>query len=461
MIALDSGAAAYLGYLLSKKNGYSLAACGFLQAGLLEKFSFSNNLSHRSSLKRPLSIVSFIWIIHALLLILTIFSTTTLVTSTYTFDSGSLSCVVYGQEGEPYDRLWPSLNVAMGVGEYVFGTSLGHMRSEESVDVTQLIFAPQLVDTCADKSTLSGGGYQMDIVTSCQCSPSGLQSDLFSFNITNSTAALLSAGVKSLDLGPGMATYFEQINDTLVISHVLTGLNVCGGTNVSYPSLPICKTTFANLKNAIVQMTYMTDGTSASIAAKKIAVRSIGDSANMTWVSQALSNILGGNSTAFPMPPTYPGSVNPLLWWATPNIEVVNSAQLEPGLETMWSIILRSAIMRTFSTRGQHCTQSIISDSKLVLKMSTIGVTIGLIFLGGQILVLLIAILGFMPWIFSTLPIGPAVIFFGDSSSELRLIPHTLMFLQVRARLLLRSRETWTKVKYGPRWIEWSGSARL
>lgn len=41
----------------------------------------------------------------------------------------------------------------------------------------------------------------------------------------------------------------------------------------------------------------------------------------MTWLSTAMTNILEGADSVFPLPPTIPGLVNPLLWWTTSGIK--------------------------------------------------------------------------------------------------------------------------------------------
>ena len=65
--ALDSGFAALFGYLLTSTHGYSLAACGFRQTGPLSKLSFCGNLSLSSVCRKPLTRISFLWMIVVLL----------------------------------------------------------------------------------------------------------------------------------------------------------------------------------------------------------------------------------------------------------------------------------------------------------------------------------------------------------------------------------------------------------
>ena len=75
-MALDSGAAALVGYLLTRKQGYSIAACGFCHADMFEKLFFAGKLSFRSTAKKFLNRMSLIWLLHMILLIFTVFSLT-------------------------------------------------------------------------------------------------------------------------------------------------------------------------------------------------------------------------------------------------------------------------------------------------------------------------------------------------------------------------------------------------
>lgn len=77
--------------------------------------------------------------------------------------------VEYGQDGEQYDREWPNMFTEMGVGEYVFGTSLGTLRSEHGTPNSTFVLSPQLVDVCDDGTTLIGNGFATVIATSCSC----------------------------------------------------------------------------------------------------------------------------------------------------------------------------------------------------------------------------------------------------------------------------------------------------
>jgi hypothetical protein len=57
-----------------------------------------------------------------------------------------------------YERNFPTMDTEAGVAEYVFGTSLGRMRSEELVDVTEAIYPPSIIAVVNDGDTIVGKG---------------------------------------------------------------------------------------------------------------------------------------------------------------------------------------------------------------------------------------------------------------------------------------------------------------
>jgi hypothetical protein len=77
------------------------------------------------------------------------------------------------------DRLFPNLQVEMGGGEYLFGTSFGIMRSENpTYPSSMFVLSPQLDDSCNDGTTIVGSGYSINISTSCSCAASYSSTDL-------------------------------------------------------------------------------------------------------------------------------------------------------------------------------------------------------------------------------------------------------------------------------------------
>lgn len=167
--ALQNSLAAYFGYLLSSKKGYSIVVCGFIQSNVFEKITFGSKLSFRSIARKPLTRIGGLIAIHTALLLATMFAPTQISTNTFRVDQGTLSCLQYEQLGEYFDRGFPTVEVEMGGAEYVFGTSLGNLRSEEPVDQTIFAIGPQLLDSAQDGSTIFGKGFVDHIFTNCIC----------------------------------------------------------------------------------------------------------------------------------------------------------------------------------------------------------------------------------------------------------------------------------------------------
>jgi hypothetical protein len=68
--------AIFFGYLLGRKQGYSLAVVGFFQSGLIEKALFPSRLAFRSPTRKLLGYVRSFYVFHFLTLILTLQVTT-------------------------------------------------------------------------------------------------------------------------------------------------------------------------------------------------------------------------------------------------------------------------------------------------------------------------------------------------------------------------------------------------
>jgi hypothetical protein len=407
--ALSDSLAAYFGYLLASKSGYSIVVCGFLQSSVFDKVTFGSKLSFRSIARKPLTRLGVLVALHTSLLLMTMFAPTQISTNTFRIDSGTLSCLEFEQDLDPFDRGWPTVEVEMGGAEYVFGTSLGHLRSQEPVPKTQFVIGPQLLASAQDGSTIFGKGFVETIFTTCECAGTSSPLHLVRAGAREDIAARLSANTRTLTGTTGLANSLRLLNDSAIeITSVLTGTSVCGGRNASDPPVPVCKTMFTDIHHAIVEVTYMTDGTPASIVTKAVRIREIGQPANMTWMYFGLVSMLGQES-AIRFPPTFPGAVNPLLWWTTPNMQVVSAPLLEAGIETTFSMISKGAVQRVFGSSGQTCSQSIFSPTSVLLKITPAGYYAGLIFCVGQLLVNFIALLGFLPWMVNKSPISPAV----------------------------------------------------
>ena len=108
------------------------------------KTAFANDLSLNSAARKILTRVSFMWSIMEILKILTPVGASSLRTSVIKSDGFTVDCIEYQQVGAPVDRQWPTIKTEIGFAELIFGKSIGRLRSEEEVDITQAIIGPQV-----------------------------------------------------------------------------------------------------------------------------------------------------------------------------------------------------------------------------------------------------------------------------------------------------------------------------
>lgn len=407
--ALYYGTGAVIGYMLASKKGFSLAACGFAQTNLIDKFSFASRLSYRSISRKPLTYISYIWIIHTILIFFSVFATINIGFDSANVDSGTLSCLVFDQIGEPVDRGFPTLSSTMGNAEYIFGSAIGVLSSENGVEHSTFVFAPQLIDNTDDGATISGHGFQNSIASSCICSRSYSDEDLVAAGVDLAIVPAMKAKKSTLGGVDGMVNNIVFDGTTINITTFLTGTEICGGTNYTNLAIPVCLTTMADHYHVYSQLNYMSDGVHPSVAPNIVTVREVLQPANMTWLHAALVNIMGESLTATALPGTYPGSVNPLMWWTTTNMQSLSYPLLSTGFETTWAIILRSALQRTFSSTAQFCVQNIIHPTDVILTINQTGFTFGLIFVVGQLVMIFISFLAVLPWMISSTPLSPAI----------------------------------------------------
>jgi hypothetical protein len=126
------------------------------------------------------------------------------------------------------------------------------------------------------------------------------------------------------------------------------------------------------------------------------------------WLSSAFKNILDGPVSAFFLPPTVPGSTNPLIWWTTPNLVAIDFSLLAPGIETMYAMLFKAGIQRTYVAQGMQCPRQTKTGTSS-MTMTKTGVMILDIFLSVQIIICFISLLAYLVWFFSPYPLGPAI----------------------------------------------------
>jgi hypothetical protein len=140
-------------------------------------------------------------------------------------------------------------------------------------------------------------------------------------------------------------------NGTLTITTLISGTVMCGGTNFTNPTVPVCVTTI-NSHNFIdyATITYMNDGSNARNAPNAVNVETLGKTfANMSWLNVAAVTAFEGTTSSQEMVGFYPGTVNPMFWWATPNLQVMATSLVSAGMETAIAMVLRVGITRTYN----------------------------------------------------------------------------------------------------------------
>ncbi|ORY38829.1 hypothetical protein BCR33DRAFT_421843 [Rhizoclosmatium globosum] len=171
IMGLEEAASCTFGYLLSSKKGFSMAVCGYLHVAPLAKLSFAQSLSLTSPSRKILSRISIIWIILELFKVLTPISAISVIAEAHADFNDVSDCIYFVQDNKikAIDRKWPNLDAEGGVAEYVFGSSLGWMRSEMSVNITTAMYPPQLISALNNGDTIEGLGFSADILTTCKC----------------------------------------------------------------------------------------------------------------------------------------------------------------------------------------------------------------------------------------------------------------------------------------------------
>ncbi|KAI8914365.1 hypothetical protein EDD86DRAFT_216586 [Gorgonomyces haynaldii] len=411
MLSIQEGISILIGYLLASKRGYNFIAVLYCHCSFSEKMILPSSLSYRSSCRQLLGWLSLMTFFQQLLVILSPFSAATASAKEVRSDKGALSCAEYHQDGVLFDRGYPTTFTAFGVSEYVFGTSLGVLRSENDVSYSSVVFPPQLVDTLDDGSTIFGAGFITNVSSSCQCSASLDNAALTTSGYLPSELTQVSNLITGLNQKQGIVSAFRfdtTTNSTTAVS-LMYNFFGCGGFNKTTYPMAICTTTFSKHQKALVTGKYMTDGTPASIAIASVSVREVLGDADNSWIYQALVNFFGGSITATELPATYPGSVNPMLWWMTSNMQGISSASLGAGMETFFAIAMRGAIQRSYSYTSTLCGHNIVMANMIYISVTDSGYALGITFLALECLICLISLCMAVLWLISTRPIFPSI----------------------------------------------------
>jgi hypothetical protein len=78
-------------------------------------------------------------------------------------------------------------------------------------------------------------------------------------------------------------------------------------------------------------------------------------------------------------------------------------------METMFTIILRGAIQRTYSTEGVQCVRNIVIADQSKLTIAEYGYQCAVAALTIQLIFSLVSFIAFLPWLANQAPVGPAM----------------------------------------------------
>ncbi|KAI9342013.1 hypothetical protein BDR26DRAFT_859936 [Obelidium mucronatum] len=404
---LEEAGSCVFGYLLSSKTGFSLAACGYLQASPVGEVAFRPIPGFNKSVaKTPDTRLSFIWIITELQVVTTPFSAISIKGEPFAVYNDVSDCVYFVQD----NKIKP--DTEGGVSEYVFGSSLGIMRSEvPGVNLTTAMYPPQLISALNDGDTIQGLGFSADISSVCKCATALTSAALVAAGVAPSQVERTIQEYQKMNNEPGLTFGTLLVNDTVQISNVFSGYGLCGGKGANLVMPLVCSTTISNHQIMMLEIQFMTDGTTASIAPNIVRpLYSIGRADVKKWLFFGMNAITNGPVSSYLTPPTVPGSLAPMLWWTAPNLIGMDRAIVESGIETMYAILFKAAIQRTYTAEGTQCPRkNTIRTSQSEVYMEFNGYAVTAFSLTIQLIVSIVSTFSFILWFTAPSPIGPAV----------------------------------------------------
>jgi hypothetical protein len=278
-------------------------------------------------------------------------------------------------------------------------------------NASHFIIGPQLVGALGAGDTIYGIGYSMSIGTTCSCYNMTETEMVDTGLVTSEDRQNLITSTNSTD---SHFLYLSNVwNSTekegISMNIILGNTQVCGGYSAEL--IPICTTRIYDTKDVEVASTYLTDGTTASIALVKQEQVSINPTKTVTFesISFAYTSLMKKGVT-YPLTGFAPGIINSLLYWTTSDILAINPGLLEPGIETTVAMLLRGGIERTFSAKGSDCPRlPVVRDDQCIMYLTDWGRAA--VYISGvvQILFSIFALVLASTWFWNTTPLGPAI----------------------------------------------------
>ncbi len=145
----------------------------------------------------------------------------------------------------------------MGTAEFAFGSAVGMLRAENpELPFTTHVFPPQLTDHTASEHEIIGDGYLTHIHSECHCSKSASAAHLQAVGIDAFAVNDMRERALNGSAPSSLIHYVLQKGETVEIKSILTGTNVCGGTSLVNPRLPVCVTKLSEHTHADIEVQY-------------------------------------------------------------------------------------------------------------------------------------------------------------------------------------------------------------
>ncbi|KAJ3210299.1 hypothetical protein HDU67_005418 [Dinochytrium kinnereticum] len=422
--ALDEAAMILLASKLTT-TGYSMAACGFMHKKPILRLSFSNQLSLNSPCRKVLSRAALIWVVLEGVKILSPFGASGISVKTVRETANMVPCILFDST-KIRDQQYPTIESSLGVAEFIFGNALGCLRSQRVCTEEGSLFTlgPQLVGAIKDGDTIMGPGYTAYISSVCECHNISDSTTVEGGLITVQDQRALMTATNEKDVPFSLLTNTMSLMNNgsqLVMRTVHGNVPNCGGFHVEM--MPICTTTISKFRNTEVLATFLTDGTTASIALVNSEMTRFEDvqTAQISSIARALSGMME-QGHVYSTPSITPGMMNTLMYWTSSNLISIDPSLYDVGIETHIAILLRAAIQRFFKTKGASCPRRVDSMGSAFVSFETWSSYCILVSAVIQLMFSLFALGLGSTWLFTTTPITPALRALSDPSYFLTLL---------------------------------------
>ncbi|KAJ3273631.1 hypothetical protein HDV01_004240 [Terramyces sp. JEL0728] len=406
----------YFAMQLTSPNGYSVAPCIYLRQHTLKKMEMVRSLSLNSPCRAALQHVTRLYMFLDLMNVMALLVNIGIYTDSMRSQGSFVNCLVYDPNPSLINRDFPTVAYAMGVAQSSFSSSIGSMRADMAAGTlgnsSTFIMIPSLIDAAQDHQIIIGEGHSMNISTSCICVSTG---DFPTFNMfTNLNSSIYSSMTTLLQTmfpSQGMINFISTVGANVQVSTVLSGFNICSN---GVAIVPLCSTEISNYNISIIDVEIITDGTSASIAPITATINSYIAPGNISNIQYALGSLMEGYLSSSLLPKQGSGKINPLLKWATTDLQQISLSRISYGMEVLVSYLIRVGIQRTFRPKGEKCPTTLLSSLQTTMYLSSTSMIIGYVM---SVVLITLGVLQFYVlglWLRRSDPVYPALRLFTE-----------------------------------------------